>query len=150
MLARDIMTTDLVTVTKEASLKKVADLMVKNGISGIPVVDNDKLLGIVTENDMLVRAKKLDLPTFLPFIGGLIYLEGPARLDEEVRKVTAIKAEEIMTTKVHTILPTDPIEDIATLMVEQRVNRLPVVEDGKIVGIITRSDVVKAVASEME
>lgn len=64
--------------------------------------------------------------------------------------MTAIKAEEIMTTKLHTITPDETLETIATLMVEKKVNRLPVVEDGRLVGIITRSDVVRAVASELE
>jgi len=150
MKARDLMSTNLITVTKDTPLKEVADLMVKHRISGIPVVDGDRLLGIVTESDMLVRAKKLELPTFLPFIGGIIYLEGPSRLNEEVKKMTAIKAEEIMTTKLHTITPDETLETIATLMVEKKVNRLPVVEDGRLVGIITRSDVVRAVASELE
>lgn len=86
MKARDLMSTNLITVTKDTPLKEVADLMVKHRISGIPVVDGDRLLGIVTESDMLVRAKKLELPTFLPFIGGIIYLEGPSRLNEEVKK----------------------------------------------------------------
>lgn len=150
MKARDLMSTNLISVTKDTPLKEVADLMVKHRISGIPVVDGDRLLGIVTESDMLVRAKKLELPTFLPFIGGIIYLEGPSRLNEEVKKMTAIKAEEIMTTKLHTITPDETLETIATLMVEKKVNRLPVVEDGRLVGIITRSDVVRAVASELE
>lgn len=150
MQAKDIMTTDLIAVGKDASLKEVADLMVKHGISGIPVVDGDRLLGIVTESDLMVRAKKLRLPTLLPLIGGVIYLEGPARLEEEIRKMTALKAEEIMTTNVHTIGPEESLEAIATLMVERKVNRLPVVEDGRIIGMITRSDVVRAVAAELE
>ncbi len=152
MNARDIMVTDVVSVTKDTPLNDIARLMVEQEISGIPVLEeNGKLVGMVTERDLLVRAKKLDLPTFLPFIGGVLYLEGPGKLDEEVRKATGTRAEEIMTTKIHTVSPDTSLQDLATIMVEQTVNRLPVVESGNIlVGMITRSDVVKAVASDLE
>ncbi len=151
MLAQDFMVKNVVTVTKDTPLKEIARLMVEEEISGIPVVDGETLVGMVTERDLLVRAKKLDLPTFLPFIGGVLYLEGPKKLDDEMRKATATTAEEIMTTKVHTVKPDTTLQDIATLMVERGVNRLPVVASGrKLVGMITRSDVVKAIAAEME
>lgn len=150
MVARDIMVKDLITVGPDASLKDIAKLMVEHEISGIPVVEEGKLLGMVTESDLLTRAKNLDLPTFLPFIGGVIYLESPERLERELRKATATTAEEIMTKRLHTVGPDMPLADISTLMVEKKINRLPVVEDGKLVGLITRSDVVRAVAAEME
>ena len=150
MQAKDIMSKDVITVTQETPLKEVVKLMIEKKISGIPVVAGDQLLGIVTENDLIVRAKKLDLPTFLPFIGGVIYLEGPDRLEKELKKVTAITAEEVMTTKLHTIKPETSLEEIATIMVERKVNRLPVVEGKRLLGLITRSDVVRAVAPELE
>ena len=151
MLAQDFMVKDVITVAKDTPLKEIARLMVEEEISGIPVVEGGKLVGMVTERDLLVRAKKLDLPTFLPFIGGVLYLEGPKKLDEEMRKATATTAEEIMTIKLHTVKPDTSLQDIATLMVERGVNRLPVVTaDKKLVGMITRSDIVKAIAAEME
>ncbi len=150
MNATDIMKQDVISVSANTPLKEVAKLMVDHKISGIPVVEGDRLLGIVTENDLLVRAKKLDLPTFLPFIGGVIYLEGPDRLEKELRKITAVEAGEIMTTKVHAISPDTSLEDIATIMVERKINRLPVLEGERLIGLITRSDVVRAVASELE
>ena len=151
MLAQDFMVKDVITVAKDTPLKEIARLMVEEEISGIPVVEDGKLVGMVTERDLLVRAKKLDLPTFLPFIGGVLYLEGPKKLDEEMRKATATTAEEIMTIKLHTVKPDTSLQDIATLMVERGVNRLPVVTaDKKLVGMITRSDIVKAIAAEME
>lgn len=150
MQARDLMTTDLITVTADASMTDVAKLMVERSISGIPVVDGDRLLGIVTESDILVRAKRLDLPTFLPLMGGLLYLKGPDRLESELQKLTATRADEVMTKKVHAISPDTTLEDIATIMVERKVNRLPVIADDKLVGLITRSDVVKAIAQDLE
>lgn len=150
MNARDIMTKEVITILKETPLKEVAHLMVEHRISGLPVVEEGRLLGMITESDLLIRAKKLDLPTFFPFIGGVIYLEGPGKLEQELKKATATKAEEIMTTKLHTVKPDTSLTDISTLMAEKGINRLPVVEDGKLAGIITRNDVIRAIAAQME
>lgn len=151
MQARDIMTKDVTSVSKETPVKDAVRLMVEQRISGLPVLDgNDQVVGMVTESDLLVRAKDLNIPAFLPILGGYIYMENPAKLDSEIRKATATTVEEIMTRKVHSVSVDSSLNEVATVMAKNEVNRIPVMENNKMVGIITRGDVVRAIAEEME
>jgi len=145
MIAREIMTRDVITVHLEDSVDKVARLLAEKGISGAPVVnDENKLVGIVTEGDFIVRSKKLRVPTYFQLLGGVIYFESPHRMEEELRKMTATKVKDIMTEDVISIVEETPVEDNATIMVERKINRLPVVRNHKVVGIVSRSNLVKA------
>lgn len=146
MQAKDIMQRDVRTVGPDATVEEVAAILAEAGYTGLPVVDDDnRVIGIVTEADLLVRAKRLNLPRFFPFLGGVIFLENPRRFEEELRKATAVRVGEIMTTDVVTVTEDTPIQDVATLMVERRINRVPVVRDGRLVGLITRDDIIRAI-----
>lgn len=149
VLAQDIMTKDVITVSEDTPLKDVVEQMIQHRISGLPVVREGMLLGLVTESDLLKRVANLEVPLHLPFIGGVLFLEPPSKWEAQVKKITAINAKEIMTVKVHTVGPNDGIQEISALMMKKNVNRLPVVEEGRLLGIITRSDVIKAVAAEI-
>lgn len=151
LTARDIMTKDVITVKPDTSIEELASLLVKHGISGVPVVDDEgRLFGIVTEHDLISRNKRLHIPTVISFLDAAIYLESSKRFEEEVRRVAATKVEDICVRKVVTISEDTPLVDIATLMSEKKVHLLPVVKEGKIVGIVGKRDVVKAVASGAE
>lgn len=146
MLAKEIMTTDVVTVTREDTVDAVAKLLIKHGVSGLPVVDEERrVVGMVSEGDLIYQDKKLHTPAFLEILGGVIYLENPQRITQDLKKMTAAKVAEIMTAKVHSVKENAPVEDIATIMVERGVNRVPVVDaQGRLLGIISRQDLVKA------
>ncbi|MFW0861417.1 MAG: CBS domain-containing protein [Dethiobacter sp.] len=146
MLAREVMTRDVVTVTLTASVTEVARLLVEHKVSGLPVVDEEhRVVGMITEGDLIHQDKKVHMPAFLEILGGVIYLENPQRIVNDLKKMTATKVAEVMTSKVYTVKENASMEDIATIMVERQVNRLPVVgQDGKLVGIISRQDLVKA------
>ena len=147
--AKDIMTTDVVTVDPETSVKEAANIMSEKGISGLPVVQNGELVGIVTENDLIIKDKKLHFPEYINVIGGIIYLESYKKFREEFKKFTAVNVEELMTKDVITVSPDDSIEDIATIMHQKNVNRLPVVDNsGQLIGIVTRANIVKHIAVE--
>lgn len=149
LTAKDIMTRDVVTVTPGTSLQELASLLVKNQISGVPVVDeNDALYGIVTENDLISQNKRLHIPTVVSFLDAAIYLESSKKFAEEVKRVTATTAGDICARKVITIAEDTPLTDIATIMSEKKVHILPVVKAGRIVGIIGKRDVVRAVAQQ--
>ncbi len=144
MQAKDIMTTDVITVAPEATVEEVAKIITDRGVSGVPVVDsNGKLVGIVTEGDIIARSKKLHIPTHFQLLGGVIYLEGTKKLEKDLQKMVAFQVKDLMTAKVFTVSPEAPVEEIATIMTEERVNRIPVVEHGKLVGIISRADIVR-------
>jgi len=146
VLARDLMNRNVVVVTRDTTVKEVARLLLEHKISGLPVVDEENyVVGIVSEGDLIFQDKKLHIPAFLEILGGVIYLENPNRLGQDLMKMTAARVGELMTTKVHTVKEDTSVEGIATIMVEKKVNRIPVVDRaGKLVGIISRQDLVKA------
>lgn len=147
MKAKDIMQTDVCYIKRDMFVKDIAKILFENKISGVPVVnDHGKVIGIVTEKDLLVKDKEPRFPSYVGFLGSIIFLEGVKRYDEELKKLAASTAEEIMTKNVHTIKEQASIQDIATIMVEEGVNRVPVVDDeGKLVGIVSRGDMLKTI-----
>ncbi|MEK6741981.1 MAG: CBS domain-containing protein [Nitrospirota bacterium] len=149
LTAKDIMTKDVVTVTPDTSIEELSNLLVSNEISGVPVVDaGSAIVGIVTENDLISRNKRLHIPTVVSFLDAVIYLESSKKFAEDVKRLTATKVGDICVKKVVTITEDTTLTDIATLMSEKKVHLLPVVASGKIVGIVGKRDVVKAVAQQ--
>src|SRR5512145_3295242 len=149
LTAKDIMSKDVVTVTPDTSLSELAALLVGSRISGVPVVDaNGSLAGIVTENDLISQNKRLHIPTVVSFLDAAIYLESSKKFADEVKRVTATKVADIMVKKVVTIAEDTSLTDIATIMSEKKVHILPVVKAGKVVGIVGKRDVVRAVSQQ--
>ena len=151
LYAKDIMTRDVVTVTRETSLEELSSLLVTNEISGVPVVDaSGALVCIVTENDLISRNKRLHIPTVVSFLDAAIYLESSKKFEEDVKRLAATKVGDICKRTVVTITEDTSLIDIATLMDEKKVHLLPVVRSGKVVGIVGKRDVVRAVARQGE
>ncbi len=149
LTASDIMTRNVVTVKPDTSIEELAGLLVKNQISGVPVVDESgNLYGIVTENDLISRNKRLHIPTVVTFLDAAIYLESSKKFEQEVKRITASKVRDICSRTVVTITEETALVDIATLMAEKNVHLLPVVKNGKVTGIVGKRDVVKAVAQQ--
>jgi len=146
MLGRDLMTRDVVSVASDTTVQELARLLLEHKISGLPVVDKEgRIIGIVSEGDLVYQDKKLHTPAFLEILGGVIYLENPNRLGQDLMKMTAAKVGDLMTTRVYTVKEDTSVEEIATIMVEKKVNRVPVVDGaGKLVGIVSRQDLIKA------
>lgn len=144
---RDIMTRDIVKVMPDTSVSEIALLMSQHRISGVPVVDEqDRVLGVVTEMDMIVRNTRFKLPAFFTLLNATIYLETPAHLKERLHHMLGLTAREIMSETVMTVTADASIEDLAELMVGQRANPIPVVENGRLAGIVSRSDIVRWMA----
>ena len=140
---RDVMTTTVVTVTPETPLKDVAHLMIDHAVSGIPVVDRvGAVIGVVSEADLLVKERGAEGIHRRPLAG----LFGDSKATRAQRdKVNAGLASQAMTSPAITVAPDRPLRDAADLMIERKVNRLPVVgPDGELLGIVTRADVVRA------
>jgi CBS domain-containing protein len=138
MRVAEVMTTEVLTVTPGASLKEVAELLSKCGISGLPVVDAERhVLGVVSEADIILKERRRARPGFWRRHFG-----GEERLSAKVRARTAGEA---MTSPAVTITPDRRVDAAAALMLDRRVNRLPVLDrDGRIAGIVTRADLVRA------
>ncbi len=144
---RDIMTREIVKVRPGTSVSDIALLMSQHRISGVPVVDEqDRVLGVVTELDMVVRNTRFKLPAFFTLLNATIYLETPAHIKERLHHMLGLTAREIMSEKAITITADASIEDLAELMVGRQVNPIPVVENGRLAGIVSRSDIVRWMA----
>jgi CBS domain-containing protein len=141
MKVRDVMTIGVVTAAPDTPLREVARLLHEHAISGIPVVGVDgAVAGVVSEGDLLAKhvarpvARRLPLDWFL----------GGQHDPEEMRRRAAVTAAEAMSSPAITIGPDRPLREAAATMVDRRVNRLPVIVEGKLVGIVTRADLVEA------
>ena len=150
MKVRDIMTTEVVVAHPDTSVNLVARLMAGRDISGVPVVEDGRLVGIVTELDLIVRNTRLEPPAFFALLDARIPLETPTHYRERMRHMLGTLARDVMTEKVVTIRPEEELERLAEIMVKQRVNPLPVVEDGRLVGIVSRSDIIGMMARDLD
>lgn len=149
MKAKDIMSVEVVTVTKDVTVQETAKLLTEHKISGLPVLEGKKVIGMVTEGDLIFQDRKLDPPAFIELLGGVIFLKDPNKYLEGFRKMIATRVEDMMTTKVISIREDTPIEEIAAIMTEKRINRIPVLnEKGELVGIVSRQDLVKSLIKE--
>jgi CBS-domain-containing membrane protein len=143
--ARDIMTSEVHTVSMETSVEELARLFVKTGVSAMPVVDDEGMLqGIVTETDLVAQDKPLHIPTVVSLFDWVVYLESEDRFAEQVKKMTARQVREICTTDVATCSPDEPVSKIVGLMLEKGIHIVPVVEDGKLLGIVARLDIIRS------
>jgi len=146
-LARDIMTAPVITVRPEMGVKDLVALFRDQRIGGAPVVDaDDKLVGIVTEGDLMAMDADIALPHYFEIFDSIIYLESEKKFRDRVEKAAAANVEQLMTDgdKVKTVGPDDPAREAATLMSKHRFDRVPVVDDdGRVVGIVTRHDIMK-------
>jgi CBS domain-containing protein len=143
---QDYMTPEPITVLGSDSVETVLKLLEEHHISGLPVVDEiGKVVGIVSEGDLLFKESPLRMPLYLTFLGGVIYLEPPDKFDQQLKKTLGTQVQDVMTAHPVTATPETPISQAAHLMIERRINRLPIVDaNQQLLGIITRNDLVKA------
>ena len=148
MQVKDIMTKNPVAVTSATDVHTLAELLIEKNISGAPVVDNNGvLLGIVQEEGVIFQDKKVHLPTFLHISLGFLTL-GLKQYEEEIRKVTATKVVDILEKDIVILSPEMSVEDAATAMIEKASYYCPVVEAEKLVGVITKKDIVRSIARD--
>ena len=147
MKAKDIMTKDVLTVSLDTPVKKVAELLADYEISGAPVLDeHDRVIGVVTESDLIEQKKNLHLPTVVTLFEGVLFLERPQKIKREIEKMLGATVKDIYSKKVITINENTTLEDIATIMSEKKVHLLPVLRGDELVGVVGKVDVVRALA----
>lgn len=141
---RDIMTAEVISVRPDTSVGRIAQLMDGKAISGMPVVDDDgHVVGIVTDFDLVVRNTPIDPPPFLPLLEGRIPLETEGHFRKRIRHMVGTEARDVMTEDVITIGPDEGVEALAQIMVKRRLNLVPVIEGGRLVGVVSRADVIR-------
>ncbi|HEX4261032.1 MAG TPA: CBS domain-containing protein [Acetobacteraceae bacterium] len=142
MNAADVMTRNVVTVRTETPLADAVALMLARGVSGLPVVDAaGALAGILTEGDLLRRDELGTDPRHAPW---LAFLRGPGRAAEEFVRTNARDVGSLMTTGIASVNEATPLADVVALMEQRRIKRVPVLDDGRIVGIVSRADLLRA------
>lgn len=144
MRVSELMTREVLTVRPDTPVQQIIRLLAGQAISGVPVVEGDRVVGIVSEGDLIMREKPVHAPAAIEFLGALLVLENPQRTYEELRRTVGATARDVMTTRVMTTRPDAEVAEAAKTMIEHDLKRLPVVEDGRLVGILTRKDLVRA------
>ena len=149
----EIMDTAVPTVRPEDSVESVLRTLHQNELSGIPVVnEGGRCVGIITESDLVMTGEDADLhlPHYFELFGGLVFLEPLSHFEERLRKATAALAKDLMTEDPVTIAPDATVEQAARLIARSKHNRLPVVEHGRLLGVITRIDVLDALTHDVD
>ncbi|MDJ0666247.1 MAG: CBS domain-containing protein [Desulfobacterales bacterium] len=142
----DIMTTEVITVSPETEIVHAARLLVDNKVNGLPVVDDRKrIVGIVCQSDLIMQQKRLRVPSLFTFLDGYITLASAKQFEREVEKIAASQVQQAMTPDPTCVSPDTAIEDAATLMVEKNYHTLPVVDDGRLVGVVGKEDMLRTI-----
>ncbi|MHB1347184.1 MAG: CBS domain-containing protein [Candidatus Humimicrobiaceae bacterium] len=146
LLAKNIMTANVVKVSPGTSIAELSKVLLENKISGVPVVNEEgMLLGIVTEADIIKDNVKVQFPFFFDPLMVSGYAVDFEKYSEDIKDFLNSKVDAIMNRRVNTASPSTPVSEIADIMVSNKVNRVPVLDENKkIVGIITRADIIKS------
>jgi len=147
-LVTNIMRTGIPTVGPDASIGETARILVEHQVPGVAVVENGKLIGIITEADIITREAEVEVPTPVPFLDAIFMADAGPDFDDEMRKVLAVNARQLMTSPVISIRSSATLTEVATLMVDRRINPVPVLDDEMhVVGIVSRSDLVRIISA---
>lgn len=147
LTAAEIMNGDVPALAPDATIADVLRTMVQYDTAGVAVVENDEIIGIITESDIVARQADVDAPVFVPFLDAIFAVDGGRQYHEEIRRALATSARELMSTPVTSIRGEATLEEIATIMVDRDVHPMPVVgEDDRYIGIVSRRDLVRVIA----
>jgi len=146
----EIMTPDPVVVKALSPLNDAIKVLAEQHFSGVPVVDeNNKLVGILSETDLMWQETGVEPPPYITFLDSVIYLKNPARYEKEIHKALGQTVQDVMSDNPITVKPDQALREAAHLMHSRDIRRVVVVDDQKqVVGILTRGDVVRAMASQ--
>jgi CBS domain-containing protein len=147
--AKDIMSSPVITVNINMDLKELAKTLTDNGISGAPVIDNDgRIIGVVTENDLIDQRKKVHIPTVMAILDSFVFLESPTKLEKDIKKMAGTKVEDIYSKELSSVTPDTPLDELATLMAEQKIHTLPVMEGEQLLGVIGKTDIIRTLIED--
>jgi len=148
LTAKDIMNKEVITVTTDLTVNKLATLLMEKNISGAVVVDdNCCVLGVVTETDLIDQKKNLHIPTVVAILDAVIMLENPFKLDKEFKKMTGTTVGDIATMNPVTVNEDTSLEEVASLMADKGFHTMPVISNGMLTGIIGKTDIIRAIST---
>lgn len=145
--ARDIMTREVLTVSPETRIGDATRLLLERRINGVPVVDDTgRLVGILCQSDLIAQQKQLPMPSLFTLLDAMIPLRSLKQLEKQVEKIAASTVAQAMTQAPVTVDPDTPVDQLAALMVDRKFHTLPVLSDGRLVGVVGKEDVLKTLA----
>ncbi len=145
--AEEIMTRKVVTVNKNLPIKELSKLFIENRFNGVPVVDDDgNVIGVVTQGDLIEQNKNLHIPTVIALFDAVLFLDNEKKFESDVKKLTGTKVEDIYEKHVVSVSPKANVSEITTLMAEKDIHTLPVLDGEKLVGVIGKRDIIRAMA----
>lgn len=142
----DVMTSPVLTLRAEQTIEEAVALLGERGISGAPVVDDDdRLVGLLDDTDLILSEARLHAPTTVEILGAYLTLPGEKhRFEHDLRQALGQTVGEVMETEVATVGPDAAVGDVATIIVDREVSRVPVIDaDGRVLGVVTRGDLVR-------
>ena len=144
------MTTDVIVAKEEDSIADVAKLLIEERIGGLPVINSEnKVVGIISETDIIKKEKYIEPPMFVNLLEGIIFLDDIRKMENDIKKVAAYKVEDLMSKDIIMVNENDSFDYVANIMIKKSINRVPVVDDdSKLKGIICRYDIIKALYNE--
>ena len=146
----DVMSRDPIVVKPETSLKEAIQILAERRISGLPVVDDTgKLVGVISETDLMWQETGVTPPAYIMFLDSVIYLQNPATYERDLHKALGQTVGEVMSKNPITISPDKLLPEAARILNDRKIHRLPVLDSsGQVIGILTRGDIIRAMASE--
>jgi CBS domain-containing protein len=145
LTAKDIMTQEVISVSSDLVVEKLALILLENKISGVPVMDDGRMVGVATENDLIDQTKNVHIPTVISILDSFLFLESTQKMDDEIKKMTGRTAGDICTKKPNVVTPDTPLSDVASIMADQKIHTLPVMENDQLVGVIGKSDIIRTI-----
>ncbi|MFW6178915.1 MAG: CBS domain-containing protein [Desulfohalobiaceae bacterium] len=140
----EIMSKEVITVSPQTKITEATALLLENHVNGLPVVDiENNLVGIICQSDIITQQKKWPVPTVFTLLDGIIPLSSFSHLEKEVQKMSATTVEEAMTQDPVSVSQDTDLENVAEIMVNKNYHTIPVVQEGKLVGIVGKEDVLK-------
>ena len=145
------MSCDPIVVQPETPIQDAIKILAERRISGLPVVSEGKLVGILSETDLMWRETGVREPAYITILDSVIYLENPGRYDRELHKMLGSTVGEVMSESPIAITPDRALKEAACLLHEKKIHRLPVLDTtGKVIGILTRGDIIRAMAASQD
>jgi len=142
-----IMSADVITVAPDQSVPEAADVLAEHGIGAAPVVEGEQIVGLLRDEDLIVSEAKLHVPTVIEFLGAdIVWPKSERRWERELKKAAAQTVRDVMSTEFPTAAPGDSVEKVATAMHDAGASHVPVVDGGRVVGIVARGDLVRHLA----
>lgn len=143
----EVMTTGVPTVQASQSVPDGARVLLESGLSGVPVLDGEALVGLLTDFDLVAREAEVEAPAPVSVLDALFAADAGRRFEDEVRQALAVTVGDLMTAPVATVLPMATLGQVATLMADRHLDPVPVVDvDGRLLGVVSRRDIIRVVA----